>query len=835
MTESNLDEAAIFNTARQMEDPEARHAYILQACGEDSGLRRRIEALLRVHDEEGTFLESPTRELSTLLGTSAGEDLDTEIGPYKLLQQIGEGGMGTVFLAEQTQPVHRQVAVKVIRPGMDSSKIIVRFEAERQALALMDHPNIAKVLDAGTTPTGRPYFVMELIRGTPITQYCDEHRLTLRERLQLFVSICQAVQHAHQKSIIHRDLKPSNVLVALYDGKAVPKVIDFGIVKAIGVRLTDRTMPTESGAVVGTLEYMSPEQAESGQLDIDTRSDIYSLGVILYELLTGTTPLRGNGMKDWGLLDLLRRVREEEPATPSTRLSTIEELPAIAANRGVEPKRLTGLVRGDLDWIVMKCLDKDRTRRYATANALARDLERYLNEEPIEARPPSAGYRLSKFLKRHKGMVLAVTSVMLALVAGIIGTTLGLLRAVREHGEAVMAAAAEKQAKETAQQREAETRAVLNFVENKIFSAARPEDQEGGLGREVSLRRAIEAALPFVEQGFVEQPLTEARLRMALGTSFHFLGEDKMAVEQWEKARTLYMSQLDADPRYTLRSMDNVATAYAALGRQDDALKLRKEALELEREKLGPDDPDTIGGMNNLAASYASVGRHADAFKLFKETLALSKDKLGPDHPETLRTSYNLARAYAALGRTAEALKLHEETLALRETRIGPTHPDTLWSMTNVADTYATLGRHADAFKLHQKTLAIREAKLGPDHPDTIANMHNLAISYAALGQHAEALKLFEKTFVLQKRKLGAHHPRTLLSMYNLACIHALMIAGSLDGAKQADLAMEWLQKAVAAGFKDVALISTDTDLAALHNRGDFKKLISDLKAKEKK
>src|SRR5581483_1401197 len=316
------------------------------------------------------------------------ERVGTLIGPYKLLQQIGEGGMGAVFMAEQTQPVQRKVALKIIKPGMDSRQIIARFEAERQALALMDHPHIAKVLDAGTTQTSRPYFVMELVRGAPITQYCDEHRLTPRERLALFVPVCQAVQHAHLKGIVHRDLKPSNVLIAMYDGRPVPKIIDFGVSKAIGFKLVERTLFTEFGSVVGTLDYMSPEQAEPGQLDIDTRSDIYSLGVLLYELLTGTTPLQRNRLKEAALLELLRMVREEEPPKPSTRLSTTEQLPSIAANRGLEPKKLSALVRGDLDWIVMKCLEKDRRRRYETASGLARDIERYLEEEPIEARPP---------------------------------------------------------------------------------------------------------------------------------------------------------------------------------------------------------------------------------------------------------------------------------------------------------------------------------------------------------------------------------------------------------------------------------------------------------------
>ncbi len=365
-----MNEQSLFIEALERHDPAERAAFLDQVCAGDPALRQRLERLLQRHQKDDSFLESPTAAWAAVAELIC-ERPGTVIGPYKLLEQIGEGGMGLVFVAEQQQPVRRRVALKVIKPGMDSRQVIARFEAERQALAIMDHPHIAKVHDGGTTPEGRPYFVMELVKGTPITDYCDTHRLGTRQRLELFLDVCHAVQHAHQKGIIHRDLKPSNVLVALYDGKAAPKVIDFGIAKAMGVRLTERTLSTEFGSVVGSLEYMGPEQAEPGQLDIDTRSDIYSLGGLLYELLTGTTPLQPKLRRGTSWVDQLRIIREEQPPKPSTRLSTTEELSAIAANRSVEPKKLTGLVRGDLDWIVMRCLEKDRTRRYDTANALA--------------------------------------------------------------------------------------------------------------------------------------------------------------------------------------------------------------------------------------------------------------------------------------------------------------------------------------------------------------------------------------------------------------------------------------------------------------------------------
>src|SRR2546428_155502 len=382
MANAILDEKAIFNVARQIGSPDARAEYLRQACGADSGLRVRVQDLLRAYEEQASFLESPPPVGVGTVDEPLRETAGTVIGPYKLLEQIGEGGMGTVFMAEQTQPVQRKVALKVIKPGLDSSQVIARFEAERQALAMMDHVNIARVLDAGATEAGLPYFVMELVHGVPITKYCDDNHLTPRERLELFVPVCQAIQHAHQKGIIHRDIKPSNVMVTLYDGKPVPKVIDFGVAKATEQKLTERTLFTGFGAVVGTLEYMSPEQAELNELGVDTRSDIYSLGVLLYELLTGSTPLSHKQIKEAAYAEILRMIKEEEPPKPSTRLSESgEALASISVNRHMEPAKLTKLVRGELDWIVMKTLEKDRNRRYETAKEFAADVQRYLADE----------------------------------------------------------------------------------------------------------------------------------------------------------------------------------------------------------------------------------------------------------------------------------------------------------------------------------------------------------------------------------------------------------------------------------------------------------------------
>jgi serine/threonine protein kinase/tetratricopeptide (TPR) repeat protein len=411
---------SIFLRASDLATHPERQAFVAAACGDDAALRREVEELLHHQRQLGSFLEATSDQGAALAEPTVTERPGTLIGPYKLLQHLGEGGMGTVFMAEQARPVQRKVALKIIKPGLDNRQVIARFEAERQALALMDHPNIAKVLEGGTTDAGRPYFVMELVKGVSLTKYCDDRQLTPRERLQLFIPVCQAVQHAHQKGIIHRDIKPSNVVVALYDDKPVPKVIDFGIAKATGQKLTERTMFTEFGQVIGTLEYMSPEQAGLNQLDVDTRSDLYSLGVLLYEMLTGTTPLEPNRLGTGALLECLRIIREEEPQKPSTRLSTTAELPAIATKRGSEPKKLSGLVRGDLDWIVMRCLEKDRNRRYETAHDLELDVQRFLNDEPVLARPPSVVYRCRKFVRRHMAVLRTALAAALVLLLTVV-------------------------------------------------------------------------------------------------------------------------------------------------------------------------------------------------------------------------------------------------------------------------------------------------------------------------------------------------------------------------------------------------------------------------------
>jgi WD40 repeat protein/serine/threonine protein kinase len=469
-----MNERAIFVAALNQSDPTDRAAFLAGACGDDVALRQRVEILLREHEHLGSFLESPAPAPAQLVTVDdpIAERPGTVIGPYKLLEQIGEGGFGVVFMAEQTQPVRRKVALKVLKPGMDTRQVVARFEAERQALALMDHPNIAHVFDGGETASGRPYFVMELVRGIPITEFCDQNRLSVRERLELFVNVCQAVQHAHQKGIIHRDLKPSNIMVTLHDDKAVVKVIDFGIAKALGQRLTDQTLFTGFAQLLGTPLYMSPEQAQMSGLDVDTRSDIYSLGVLLYELLTGTTPLDQEGLSQVGFDELRRLIREEEPPKPSTRISTLGQAGAmVSVNRRSDPRRLSQLFRGELDWIVLKALEKDRNRRYETAGALAADVLRYLHDEPVLACPPSAWYRFRKFARRNKLVLMTASAVVFAVLLTVAGLAASTMVIAREQQATKNALQAEIRAKEEVKHALAREQQALYF--QRIASAAR--------------------------------------------------------------------------------------------------------------------------------------------------------------------------------------------------------------------------------------------------------------------------------------------------------------------------------------------------------------------------
>ncbi len=767
--------------------PNQWDAFLKEACAGDEELRRQVSELLQEHQQAGSFLDRPAVPPPTIGDCDPATDGATHvaiqdgpgtvIGPYKLLQQIGEGGMGVVYMAEQTEPVERRVALKIIKAGMDTRQVVARFEGERHALAMMDHPNIAKVLDAGTTDSGRPYFVMELVKGIPITQYCDEHHLTPRQRLELFVPVCHAVQHAHQKGIIHRDLKPSNVLVAEYDDCAVPKIIDFGVAKAIQQRPTEKSMFTQLGQVVGTIDYMSPEQAKLNQLDIDTRSDIYSLGVLLYELLTGQTPLDGKRLRSAAFDEMLRIIREEEPPRPSLRLSSGESLPSIAANRHTEPKKLSTLVHGELDWIVMKALEKDRSRRYETANGLAADIERYLRDEPVLACPPSAAYRFRKFARKNKGPVAAVSLVVLALVAGIVGTTLGLLQA------------------STAAEAEREARAAETMHRLRAEDAAAAE--RNARQAEITQRRRAEDNTKLAMAVLDEIFLKEARQRVTLYTREEAKGfaknpeRERLERELLEKGLEFY-EQLAQSNAMDWAARRERAKAYAnvALLRLDlkdyvESVKTCCQAAQL-MEELAKENPQEFDNRFDLAnnslglyRAYYDSGQFGAAAEACRRGIVLF-EKLAADFPDRrpLAQEYraychrNLGDSLLKSAKPADAEQAFQQCLTIWS-ELAMANPKAAGYRNALAYDYRKLGEvyhqtgqfvKASAAWREAQTLFEKLAAEFPGEPGYQSHVAHLDWSLGGLLKATAKPKEAEESYRRALRrfeKLAADHPAT--------------------------------------------------------------------------
>jgi serine/threonine protein kinase len=772
--------------------PAQRAAYLDEVCGSDRALRSEIESLLAA-SESSHGLSEPSEETGV---AGAGQSLKS-LGPYRLLQKLGEGGMGQVWLAEQVSPVRREVALKLIKAGMYDDSVLRRFQSERQSLAIMDHPAIAKVFDAGATPEGQPYFVMEYVPGVPITDYCDEKKLKIRARLELFIQACEGVQHAHQKAIIHRDLKPENILVVEVDGKPMPRIIDFGLAKATTPRIAGETVFTQVGSFVGTPGYLSPEQADPGALDIDTRTDVYSLGAVLYVLLTGSLPINLQQWQKLPLHEVLRQLREEDPPPPSTKIGLDKESTrTIAESRGMEPGQLASLLHGDLDWITMKALERDRARRYGSPSELAVDIGRYLKNEPVVARPTSAGYRLRKYVLRHR-VAAGVTAGLILLLVGF----------------AVLQAA---QLRRITRERDRANR-ITEFMTN-MFKVTNPSEARG---KTVTAREILDKASQDIDAGLTKDPDLQARMMDVMGQVYDNLGLYARAQTLLQRAVDIRRRVLGPENPDTLRSMNDLARTLDHEGHYAEAETLVRQTLDIERRVLGPENPDTVWSISNLGISLSREGRYAEAENLLREAFDTRRRILGPEHPQTLVSMSNLAAALADERQFVDAEKLLRETVDVKRRVLGREDLDTIVSLNNLASVLNSEGKYTEAERLFRETLDTRRRVLGPEHPQTLLSMINLADTLTKMGQYDEAEKMLQQTLEIQRRVLGPEHPYTAVTTYNLGSVAAHL--GHRDDA------LVLLRTAVDHGLPvGIALgMDKDTDLQSLHRDPRFEALVA--------
>lgn len=777
-------------------EPSERADFLAAACGPDVDLRRQVESLLVADAEAGDFLGDSKRDesgrasqfLRAIPGDTDGliEKPGTRIGRYALHELLGEGGFGTVYRAEQIEPVRRTVALKVIKPGMDSRRVVARFEAERQALAMMDHPGIARVFDGGATEAGRPYFVMELVAGVPITRFCEQHQLPLHDRLQLFIRICQAVQHAHQKGIIHRDLKPSNVLVAAAHGDITPKVIDFGVAKALHTRLTEQTL-TDARHLVGTPAYMSPEQVETG-LDIDTRADVYSLGVLLYELLTGTPPFDSQRLLSVGYTEMLRIIREVDPPRPSARRAAL---------------------RGDLDWIVMKALEKDRERRYASVSALAEDVQRHFHDEPVLAGPPTATYRMTKFVRRHRGLIGASGASLGALLLG-----LGFAVAAYLQTRAERDAAAE--ARTSAERSREQTIAVNQFLEDMLTSADTAQTE----GRALTVREVLDDAATRLKGEEITHPEVEAALRRTIGRTYSMVGEYEQATPHLERALELHTQQLDGtQAAETVRARLHLADNLLQVGQRDRCEELLAESLV--RLRAGqPQHPEllarhlyTLGRLRKMQNDLPAAAEHLrEAVGLFRKHVADS----GP-----------LARAMGELGvvlmRKSDFTQSEEilrEAIELMQPAHGRQSADAAGLLGHLAILYRRTGRFPEAEAMYREVLDVQRTLHGPRHPSTVGTTVNLSVVLLDRRTYADAEALLNEACESLRELHGPDSYQYAVALGLLG--RALRGQERFDAAEQTLCSsLEAFERSV--GPKHEYVATSLLDLGALQlQRGDF-------------
>ena len=748
-----------------LELDQGNRARLLDRECSDANERARIEALLAAH------ARAPEEPPSLL--EQAASLVEARIGPYRLLERIGEGGTGEVYLAEQSEPVRRRVALKVLRAGMDSREVLARFDLERQTLALMEHPNVARILDAGSTPASQPYVVMEYVPGVPITRYCDEARLGVEERLGLFVSVCAGVQHAHQRGIIHRDLKPSNILVTELDGKPVPKIIDFGIAKATTPQLGIAQPHTRLGHLVGTPDYMSPEQAELSPLDIDTRADVYALGVVLNELLTGALPYRRTGTDVSSPLAIARSVAEREPVEPSRQvLSAHKTATAPADDRGLKRKSLAARLRGDLDRIVMKALERDRRRRYDSPAELANDIERHLNDEPISARPPGAWYVVCKFARRHRLLTTAATVALGSL------TIFGVLMAVQAQHIARERDRAEREAA-TSQQ-------VSRFLID-LFQVSDPDRSRGA---DITARELLDKAAADLGVGLGDQPLIQARLETSIGEIYFNLAAYEEALAHYRHAATTLAKTAEPSNHDLLSARRGLARTLATLGRVDEAEPIALDVLERVDRYYGQDDPLYVDTLNDLGGVRYRQGQYRQSLEYFERAWRGRARVYGDDAVPTAISLTNLAVQQSILGEYEAAERAYLEIIEKLGGSVGDDHPQVLVARNNLATLYSDMGRREESLEVRRELLPVMRRVLGPDHDHTLTLVANLGASLDGLGRHQEAVELFEEVVAGLEEALGSDHTLTLYWQS--------VLAYSLDTVGQHDAARELIEATLA-------------------------------------